>query len=279
MIFKSILLATDFSKPSLQLVDCIAELRDRGLEKVFIVHIVDVRAPGGASVSLKEYDEQALNNARERLSRLGLDVGVRVEIGFPAQEIIRIAREEQVSMIAVASRGENFITRIFIGSTTQDVLRLSPIPVMVEKFIDLDRESCAALCANRFKRILMPIDFSLCTDRTLAVVRELAGEIDELLLLSVIERARDSEELARLSAERESGLQHLQGQFAAEGIKCRTLLEYGAASPHIIDTAKREGVSLIVMAKLGESRIKELLLGSTAHAVVRRAEHPVLLIP
>ncbi len=279
MIFSKVLLATDFSKPSLQLLDCITELNTHGLKQVVLVHVIDVNIPGGAALTMMKYDEDTLTHTKERLEAIGLEVDVKVVVGFPAYEIVRIAEEEKASLIAVASHGNNIIKRIFLGETALDVLRTSTVPVIIEKFIDIDKESCAVICANRFKRILLPVDFSLSSNRVLEEIKDLAGEIDELLLLSVIEKARDSRDLERITAEREARLQELKNQFEALGIKTRTLLEQGSASPHIVDTAEREDVSLIVMGRRGRGKIKELLLGSTAHAVARRAGRPVLIIP
>ena len=54
-----------------------------------------------------------------------------------------------------------------------------------------------------------------------------------------------------------------------------------AGDPTIViaETAQREDTDLIVVGKRGRSPIQNLLLGSTAEAVCRRSQRPVLLVP
>ena len=47
----------------------------------------------------------------------------------------------------------------------------------------------------------------------------------------------------------------------------------------IVEEAKREGADLIVIGKRGRTPIQALLLGSTAEAIARGAQCPVLVVP
>lgn len=63
------------------------------------------------------------------------------------------------------------------------------------------------------------------------------------------------------------------------GLKVKYRVGQGSASRNIIEFAEQEDVGLIFMGTRGEGMIKNLLLGSTAHAVARRAKRLLLLMP
>jgi len=142
------------------------------------------------------------------------------------------------------------------------------------------------------KRILAPIDFSPDSLRALAYARDLAKRFGaELLLLHVVDQSylggapaltmanpgfaevlneqwhRASEEIERLGA-------RLKQQWP----RSRILLQRGAPSQSIVDTARRRGVDLIVMATHGRTGLAHVLIGSVAERVVRHAHCAVLTV-
>ena len=61
-------------------------------------------------------------------------------------------------------------------------------------------------------------------------------------------------------------------------LKITTELKEGNISSQIIETAANGGFDLIVVGHLGESEIKEFLLGSTSEKVVHQARCAVLIV-
>lgn len=61
-------------------------------------------------------------------------------------------------------------------------------------------------------------------------------------------------------------------------VRHRLMLFKGAPSAEIADCARREQADLIVMATSSRSGLKDVLLGSTAERVLRRAGCPVMTI-
>ncbi len=81
--------------------------------------------------------EEAVYKARLFLQMQGIPLtrteGM-VRVGVPADEIIRIARELQVSLIIIGCHGNSLrerLRRIFLGSISRRVLQLAPCPVMI----------------------------------------------------------------------------------------------------------------------------------------------------
>lgn len=278
MIVKKILLASDFSEASLQLIDRISELKPLGLEEVVLVHVVDIGVPTGTTNLFRTYDEEILKKQKESIQALDMKVTEIVPIGFPATEIVRIAEEEKVSLITIASHGKGIIQRLFLGSTTTDVIRTSPVPVLIEKRSPINKDA-SVIDNGLFKKVLLPIDFSDYSQRVVDGIKDIPQLVEELILVSVIEKAYNDQDLQKAMAQNESRLNQMKQELQDIGFKTRVMIYQGSASANIIGVAEQEDVSLIVMATRGEGLIKELLLGSTAHAVARRSKKPLLLIP
>jgi nucleotide-binding universal stress UspA family protein len=81
--------------------------------------------------------ELALRRARAELENRGLQPGqieTMLRMGSPAEETIRVAKELQVDLIVIGSRGNatrQQVRRFFAGSTSRRVLDLATCPVMV----------------------------------------------------------------------------------------------------------------------------------------------------
>ncbi len=276
MFIKKALVATDFSLPSMHLVDSLAELISFGLEEILLVHVVDIRAPGGSAVSLQSIDEEVLDRKKKSLEELGLKVQVIVPIGFPAPEIVKIATEHEASLIAITSHGKGIIKQLFLGSTTTDVIRSSTVPVLISKYRE---QQDYVRGVKAFQKLLVPLDFSPYSEKLLDQLEELTGLVKEVIMLSVIERADSDEQLLQIIDEREGKLLEEKIKLEKLGLKVQTMILQGTASVNIIETADQEGVTMIMMATRGEGLLQELILGSTAHAVARRSKQPLLLIP
>jgi len=272
MIIEKVLLATDLSLPSQQLTDDVAEFSSMGLEEVVLVYVIDVR-------SFQRPEPLLLEQKRAELEAKGIKVKAVAPLGFPAQEIVKIAQQEEVSMIAIASHGEGFIRKLFLGSTVTDVIRLSDLPVMIFKYEDGPYQTHAPIAPHIFKKVLVPLDFSIHSDNLLQQIKESALLLQEVILLSVIDKARNESDLLASLYEKEHKLAIVKKDLEQLGLKVKSQFVQGTASLNIMEVADQEEVSLIAMATRGEGLIKELMLGSTAHAVARRCKQPLLLIP
>ncbi len=147
-----------------------------------------------------------------------------------------------------------------------------------------------------FSKILVPIDFSACSEEAYRVALSLARLFQsEVLLLHVVDTkslatlnmqglARPSEERgqkkllrhhARLNARRLLNLDE------AKGVSIRRLLAEGVPWVEIARTARAEKVDLVAMGSYGGSvgNVDKIFFGSTAEKVVRTAGCPVLTVP
>ena len=141
------------------------------------------------------------------------------------------------------------------------------------------------------KTILVPTDFSDASGLALTYARDLAGRCGSTLhLLHVVTDADVSPGTEALWGFSEAEVQHrwvdeakakLAGLCPAEGEEAspvRTAVEIGPPADGILRYAGEHRAELIVMGTRGRGAVGQLLLGSVAAEVVRRAPCPVLTV-
>lgn len=80
---------------------------------------------------MKKKASQYLTRAGEALRKSGAITKIRVSLGNPAEEIIKVADEINADMIAMSSHGRSGLSRWAFGSVTDKVLRGGNRPVLV----------------------------------------------------------------------------------------------------------------------------------------------------
>ena len=65
------------------------------------------------------------------LRQAGFSVGVDVRFGDAADEIIEVAKDEDVALVVMATHGRSGLERLLMGSVAEAVLRRLHIPVMM----------------------------------------------------------------------------------------------------------------------------------------------------
>jgi nucleotide-binding universal stress UspA family protein len=72
-----------------------------------------------------------LARAKRRLSRLKVRVQTAAAIGAPAETILQAARDRKATLILLSSSRRPSLTRFLFGSVAEQVVRRSPVPVVV----------------------------------------------------------------------------------------------------------------------------------------------------
>ena len=136
----------------------------------------------------------------------------------------------------------------------------------------------------RFKlaRILVPVDFSNCSDKAVQYAVPLAKEFGaELSLLHVIKPYPPTPGMSPVDAEAidvaNKELEAVQARIE-EQVSSKVFLRKGNPSIEIVEAAKELEVDLIAISTHGRTGLAHMLLGSTAEQVVRHAPCPVLVL-
>lgn len=74
--------------------------------------------------------ESAISRLAETASAAGYNVATEIRYGAPAGAILEYASENDIDLIVMGTHGRRGIKRILRGSTTEQVLRHSSLPVL-----------------------------------------------------------------------------------------------------------------------------------------------------
>jgi nucleotide-binding universal stress UspA family protein len=119
-----------------------ARLSEKLRLKVVLVHVSQVptlvgsralgsREPSDASVSPDD-DKRA----QSLLATVAVEeelgpVESRVEFGLPAEQLVRVSREEEAELIVLGSRGQGSLKAVLLGSVSMGVIARARCPILV----------------------------------------------------------------------------------------------------------------------------------------------------
>ena len=108
------------------------------------------------SEGLKEKQEvrSYLKGVATTLEAKGACVDTAILEGTPAEAIVKHATDGHYDLIVMCTRGKTGLKRLILGSVAEEVLKLSPVPVMVVH--PLERGAAAPT----MRRIAVPLDGS-----------------------------------------------------------------------------------------------------------------------
>ncbi|GAB4263745.1 MAG: universal stress protein [Deferrisomatales bacterium] len=285
-MFRHALVATDLSSASKRITECAGQLRTLGCEAITLVHVEEVRYSVGLEESLAEADRPQLEAQAQALEAQGYRVDRQLRRGIAWHEILEATREAGADLVMVASHGRGSLAETVLGGTAARVVESSPVPVLVLRLSLMEAEG-GRYCSLRFARVLdhvlHPTDFSEGARRAFAVLQGLAGRAGRITLLHVNAKGlweHVAPEIPKEYADEDaSRLAELAEVLRDAGCpEVREEIAEGDPRKEILARAAEEKVSLILMGTSGWGGLPELLLGSTAHALVRRAGAPVLLV-
>ncbi|MCK8515238.1 universal stress protein [Methylonatrum kenyense] len=272
-MFEHVVVAAHFGSANPINLRSIEQLKQRGMREITLV---DVLRSHDASAGDEEHRKSAtrrLEDAREHLEDGNTKVNVELRIGQPAHELSTLARAREASLIMVASRGESAFREFLRGSTVLQLARKTTVPVLIEP------ATADGLAGVDLGRPLLATDFSDSGAGAEAMALELLAAGGNGTLVHVIDYDA-IEDQGESEAER-YGKERLDALAArvAGGQKPECRLGRGNPSKQIIALADETDAGVIIIGKRGHSPVRELMLGGTAAALVRRTTRPLLLVP
>jgi nucleotide-binding universal stress UspA family protein len=234
--------------------------------------------------------EAAMDGAKEyllgiqgRLAPHRIRTRTLEQMGAPADVILRAAAEERVSMIALATHGRTGVSRLILGSVAEQVLRLSPVPVLVLRpFSSYEIAKTSRPEDEPLRKILVAVDGSelqpAVAPHALAFAKLFDARVVLLRVLAPITgNARTTADDEEIENARHA-LREAAFKFSAAGVACLTLLEEGEAAPKILGIAREHDIDLIAMSTHARRGLSRLVSGSVTEKVLREATVPMLVV-
>ena len=231
-----------------------------------------------ALLEKKEYNR--INKALKQLELKDTKLDICIETGIPHKEILRVAKEEKVDLIAMGKRGLGLKDRILLGSNTNKVLRMANAPILAVRHKKGDKID--------IKKILVPTDLSGHTLTSLDFAIDLANRFNSTIYLLHILELHHSYEISTskiIEELRVLALKELRSYLEKipkekiKGINIKEMVTlYLRAWFGIINFAEENGIDLIIMTTHGRKGLARFMLGSTAEKVISESPCPVLAI-
>jgi len=144
---------------------------------------------------------------------------------------------------------------------------------------------------KEYNTILVPTDFSPCSDKALEYGKDLSKRFNaQLHILYVVEpietfaTINGVEQSVYIDMIREvhtsatERMARLQSDLSGFGYNVICNVREGRPSETILEYSKANNMSMICLATHGRSGLNHLLLGSTTEKILRKAECPVFVV-
>ena len=233
--------------------------------------------PGDSPARIADEVTRYLEERAASADLAGIPITVEARLGNVAEQVADAASAEDTRLFALVSHGKGGLKRWLQGSVADELVRTVAVPVLVIR---------PALAGHDVKRVLVTVDGSETSERALPLVRELANGLGaQIHLLRVVNPVA---EVAWTGIGPAPDLGQITEQYADAG---RAYLErlalpdetwevmYGRPLDAILDYAREKECDIIALGSHGRGGIARLALGSTADAVMRAADRPVLIVP
>jgi universal stress protein A len=136
-MYRRILVAVENSPADRTILEHVEGLARLTGAELLLVHVADGWAARNFDqLQLRESDEIKEDRAylaglQRELGARGLSVETHLAMGDPASELIRVAGEKDVDLIAMSTHGHRFLADLLHGTTADKVRHLVKVPVLL----------------------------------------------------------------------------------------------------------------------------------------------------
>jgi nucleotide-binding universal stress UspA family protein len=275
---KRILLATDLSlsAESLAALPYVRGIADTFGSTVFLWHSLasEEGGPVVSPIEMRHIERQA-NEKLEGLSHTiqlqNLPVTRLVTSGSVATELPRAIAQHGIAMVVARTSGRRGLQRILYGSVVDEICRVARCPVLTVGPYLLPRREI------RFKRIILPTDLSLHSQRvlpiTVALAMRYAASVTVLHVLPEGWEQRPNQITVREAAQRA-----MSNSFERplSSVDAELICETGEPVELILRVARQKSADLIAMGVNNAFEPGIQMCPSVASRVVSEAHCPVL---
>jgi Universal stress protein UspA and related nucleotide-binding proteins len=271
---KTILVPTDFSKNAYVAAEYACALARLTNEKVQLLHVYIALYSGyeeeGTSVEQIKWAEtesaQAMKDLVENLNRQfpGVEIEGECVKGFMIEVVTDKLKKSENALVVMGTKGVTNITESILGSTTYEVIKKSPVPVLV---VPIDTPDFS------FRRIGF---FTAYDDQELDALLALQQAINLRPQLSMLHFYKDDEKAPDKELERWK--RKVEAAYPDWGVSCKAVPVEKVDINAVTQVAKTEGLDLLVFARLHKSFFQKLFETSLTKAIANYPSIPSLFV-
>ncbi|MBL7858908.1 MAG: universal stress protein [Cyclobacteriaceae bacterium] len=270
---KKILVPCDFSEPSHEAFKFAINLAAKNDSEVYVLHVIDFPAyyetafgfqpiPFEAS-ALKEIDDDAQRKFEKMLktySKNDSNIVFSYVHGHVTSMIIDFISRKKIDLVVIGTHGASGMREFFVGSNTEKIVRLSPVPVFAIR---------KAVSLSAIKDIIFPTMLEAQPEliKRIKIVQEFFKARLHILYVNTLNNfKRDLE----VKAEMEKFVKHHKLTNCTMNMRSDAFEQDG-----IISFTHETGGDMIVMATHGRKGLAHFLIGSVAEDVVNHVKCPI----
>jgi nucleotide-binding universal stress UspA family protein len=243
-----------------------------------------------AEAAFKQQEQAYLDALVERLQTIAaVPVTCALVGGLVEGAILRRARTKPADLIVMTTHGRGPLTRFWLGSLADDLVRHGPTPILLVRPQEAPHELRPKPTS---RRVLIPLDGSELAERVLEPATALGSLVDAEYTLvravephsfldgcavmaepGAIEKAREQR-----TAVAQTYLDGVAERLRIKGLCVHTQVVVGeSAAAAVLAVARDQNIDLVAIATHGRGGLTRLLLGSVADKIIRRTFTPVLV--
>jgi nucleotide-binding universal stress UspA family protein len=285
-----VLAATDFSPHARHAADRAARIARANGAALSLLHVMPGPAltqlrtwlgdDTAAEARLREAVQAQVNELAQRLrAEEQVAVDALVEEGPTLEATLQAAERLDAQLIAVGARGAGFARRFVLGSTAERLIRRTTRPVLVVRQTPHER----------YRRVLVAVDFSPWSERALAIARWVAPDArlvlahafdvpyEHRLRLAGVDDATFVRYRERARAEATRRLQEFAARAGVPAGRWQASVVDGDPGFSLVDLEDEHDCDLVALGKHGSSMVADLLLGSVTQRVLAEGGADVLI--
>src|SRR5436305_1304050 len=137
---KNVLAPVDFSERSIETLELAAGIAKQFGANLHMAHVYEPDMPLTTIMAMPlalpavDVAPGVRRHLRDVAKRTGIELPaafIHAVEGRPFEEICRLARQREIDLIVVATRGNTGLKHLLLGSTAERIVRYSPCPVLV----------------------------------------------------------------------------------------------------------------------------------------------------
>jgi nucleotide-binding universal stress UspA family protein len=272
-MLKRILLALDGSENAERALWWVIRYAGREKAQVVLFRAVDTSTLDPEFISSNVQDAfHYLQRMETEINQAGIPAKVLVREGKPAETIVKVAMEERCDLILMSTRGGSKVKRWAIGGVTEQVMRMSPVPVLPVQSRTRPAKN------DHVRRIIVPVDGSKLAEGVIEWAKGFARLLKaRLVFLHVYPPGR-----AGMGRHAEETFEALRTRMVRlcqllyrEGVKATFIVRTGDAAERILGYAGMN--DLILTTTHGSGGFKRWIFGSVAEKLIHESRVPVLV--
>jgi len=301
-MYESILVPTDGSPTADLAADhalALAAVFDASVTALGVVDAEEASGPfdaggvdEGSLAHLETAAERAVESVADRAN--GVAVDTLVVEGDPGETVVDRAGDHD--LVVLGTHGRSVVDRVLTGSTSAQVVRESPVPVVTVRgeADQADREA-----PTDYDDVLVPTDGSdaaeVAIEHGLAVADAFDATVHAVYIVDVSALAPGADAtlggagggaagtgtgglLEPMVESGEEATERVAERARAEGIDAVTEIGEGSPGSMLVDYVDDAGIDFVAMGTHGHTGLDRVLLGSTTERTMRNVSVPVLSV-